>query len=85
MVSKMENNNHNNRTSNNSKSSNNNLCCHEIRRFGELTSIKGVGRSIKAEFRGLRYMWACAVVAFFGVTVFNVYTLTDEFLGKVFW
>ena len=62
------------------RSNDNNTCCAELRRFGELTSVKGVGRSIRAETLCLRCMWAGAVVGFFGVTVFNVFTLCDEFL-----
>ncbi len=56
------------------------LCSGELRRFGELTSIKGVGRAIKADIDGLRFMWAAAVVGFFIVTVYNVWSLTDELL-----
>ena len=61
-------------------SSGNSTCCGELRRFGELTSVKGVGRSIRADTLCLRYMWAGAVVGFFGVPVFNVFTLCDDFL-----
>ena len=69
-----------NNSNNHGNNNGNNTCCRELRRFGELTSVKGVGRSIRAETLCLRCMWTCAVVGFFGVTVFNVFTLCDDFL-----
>ena len=55
-------------------------CCRELRKFGELTSMKGVGRAIKTEDRCLKVMWVFAVIGFLCVTIFNVWNLTDEFL-----
>ena len=57
-----------------------NLCSSELHHFGTLTSLKGVGRAIKTEERWLRIVWVAAVVVFLCVTMYNVYTLTHQYL-----
>ena len=55
-------------------------CRSELKRFCTLTSLKGVSRAVRTEVRGLRVVWVVAVVVFLGVTVYNVYSLTHQYL-----
>ena len=55
-------------------------CCSELKRFCTLTSLKGVSRAVRTEERGLQVVWVVAVVVFLGVTVYNVYSLTHQYL-----
>ena len=52
----------------------------ELKRFGQQTSAKGVGRAIKSENHCLKVMWTTAITVLLIVTVFNVVNLTMQFL-----
>ena len=56
-----------------------NILYTELKRFGDLTSAKGVGRAIKSDSQCLKVMWIIAVVGFLAVTIFNVCNLTIEY------
>ena len=56
-----------------------NIIYTEFKRFGDLTSAKGVGRAIKSDSQCLKVMWITAVVGFLAVTIFNVCNLTIEY------
>ena len=51
----------------------------ELKRFGDQTSAKGVGRAIKAEGQCLKVMWIIAVIFLLCITIYNVFNLTIEF------
>ena len=55
-------------------------CRTELKRFCTLTSLKGVSRAVRTEERGLQVVWVVAVVVFLGVTVYNAYSLTQQYL-----
>ena len=56
-------------------------CSSELKRFCTLTSLKGVSRAVRTQEGGLRAVWVGAVLLFLGVTMYNTYTLTEQYLG----
>ena len=53
---------------------------YELKRFGNLTSAKGVGRAIKSDSYCLKVMWVLSVVVLLAITIYNVWNLTNEYL-----
>ena len=53
---------------------------YELKRFGNLTSAKGVGRAIKSDSQCLKVMWVLSVVVLLAITIYNVWNLTNEYL-----
>ena len=52
----------------------------ELKRFGDLTSAKGVRRAIRSESQCLKVMWILSVVVLLAITIYNVWNLTNEYL-----
>ena len=53
---------------------------YELKRFGNLTSAKGVGRAIRSDSQCLKVMWVLSVVLLLAITIYNVWNLTNEYL-----
>ena len=53
----------------------------ELLKFLQQTSVKGIPRYFKVEHLSLKLVWACAILMFFGIGIYQSFELITEYIS----